>query len=257
MQIIHDRSYISEESKELIDRGFAAEELHCLRLSFIYTEEERAANQRFFASHSSEDRERKRLQSAKMRSDVVYEVVQAIAEKYVCYQFDPECKAPYDSDGWDLFFWCNSFCNTEPASGLQGNDYSYLTLSFNHKHDAAKQQTICDGVLAFIEREFPDHPNLHLAIQYGVRVNEKKVEDVVKQILPSMLNRPCTYHGKGGKVIQTSEGIFFRRKRARKYGYRLDELDILRLFFLQNNNNCLLTPYTTPLYNIRRKGVSR
>jgi len=233
MQIVHDRSHISDKGKELIAHGFAAESLHCLRLSFVYTEEERAENLRFSNTHTAEERVQKCRRAAKVRSDTIYQVVQAVAGKYVCYQFDPKSRIPYDSDQWDLFFWCNCFSNTEHDTGLQGNDYSYVTLTFNAKHPAAKQQSICDGVLGLIEQQFCNHPNLHVAIQHSIRVDEKKVDDTIKLLLPSMLERPCFWRGKEGKLIQTSEGVFFRKKYARKYGYRLSDTDLLILAWKQ------------------------
>lgn len=34
-----------------------------------------------------------------------------------------------------------------------------------------------------------------------------------------------------GKVVQTTEGYFFKKKYARKYGYRLDDLDLLEIYW--------------------------
>ena len=44
MNVRHDRSYISENSRDLIGRGYAAEVLDTLRFRFTYTQVERDAN---------------------------------------------------------------------------------------------------------------------------------------------------------------------------------------------------------------------
>ena len=41
MNVRHDRSYISENSRDLIGRGYAAEVLDTLRFRFTYTQVER------------------------------------------------------------------------------------------------------------------------------------------------------------------------------------------------------------------------
>lgn len=46
MNVRHDRSYISENSRDLIGRGYAAEVLDTLRFRFTYTQVERDANQK-------------------------------------------------------------------------------------------------------------------------------------------------------------------------------------------------------------------
>lgn len=229
MRIWHDRSYIGEDSKLLIERGFAAEDLYSLRLSFNYTEEERAEYRRFVETHTAEERNADNAKEARRRSDAIYEVVKAVAKEFVCYQFDHELEMRYDDARWDLFFWCNNFHNTMHGYGLTGRDYSYVTLTFNERHSPAQRQAVCDRVLELIQREFPNHPNLDLAIQHDVQIDQKKLDDTVSAVLPNLLNRPCTYARMEGKVVQTSKGIFFLKKRARKYGYRLSQVDLLRL----------------------------
>jgi len=227
MKIWHDRSWISENSRQLIESGFAVEDLHSLRLCFTYTEKEQADYRRFSETHTVEERNQDNAREAQRRSKSIYEVVRAISEKFCCYQFEDDL--PFDEDGWDLFFWCNGFHTTMHGYGLTGRDYSYVTLTFNDKHSPTKKKDLCGRVLDIIQKRFPDHPNLDLAIQYDVLVDQEKVDNAVAMAMPRLVGQPCTYANMVGKVVRTDKGVFFLKQRCRKYGYRLDQVDLLRL----------------------------
>ena len=43
MNILDDRSFINSSSTKWMDRGYAREDVHSLRLQYLYTEEQREA----------------------------------------------------------------------------------------------------------------------------------------------------------------------------------------------------------------------
>lgn len=47
MNILHDKSSVKSSSAKWIDRGYAREDVHSLRLQYVYTPEQREATVRF------------------------------------------------------------------------------------------------------------------------------------------------------------------------------------------------------------------
>lgn len=117
MNVRHDRSYISENGRDLIGRGYAAEVLDTLRFRFTYTQVERDANRSRTQTQSYADGIAERAKAAMLRSAEMEQIMATIAEQFVCYQYDDR-KYPFRDGGWDLFFWCNCFSTPCPAMGL-------------------------------------------------------------------------------------------------------------------------------------------
>jgi hypothetical protein len=229
MKIWHDISYVGQGHQQMIDRGYAADVVHSLRLSFQYTQEEQERNRLMFETTPQDGRQMDYGKAAMQKSMEIYPVMEAIAQEFVCYQFDPASGVPYSSDQWELFFWCNDFYNTAQGSSLSGRDYSYITLSFNEDyHTVEKRRVICDRVLAFLQEKFGGHPHLDVAVQHGVWMDTEKIRRDAKNLLPYLMG-PCVYEGQEGKIIWTANGPVFMKKRARRYGYRLGDVDILRI----------------------------
>ena len=229
MRVWHDRSYIQEGDQELIQRGYAEEDLNSLRFRFTYTEAEIEANREFDRTHTSAERMADCARAAQMRSEVMAQIMAVIAENFKCYQYEDEKKFSFSDSGWDLFFWCNCFFNTLRGTGVSDRDYSYFTLSFNEKHTPAKRKELCDAVLELIQARFPNHPNLDIAIQYEVKKDDARIIAEASNIAPKLDGRKCVYHAKEGRITKIGDDFFFLKKRCRKYGYRLGVLDLLRL----------------------------
>ena len=68
MNVRHDRSYISENSRDLIGRGYAAEVLDTLRFRFTYTQVERDANRSRAQTQPYADGIAERAKAAMLRS---------------------------------------------------------------------------------------------------------------------------------------------------------------------------------------------
>lgn len=227
MNVRHDRSYISENSRDLIGRGYAAEVLDTLRFRFTYTQVERDANRSRAQTQPYADGIAERAKAAMLRSAEMEQIMATIAEQFVCYQYDDR-KYPFRDGGWDLFFWCNCFFNTMPGHGLDGRDYSYFTLSFNEQHTAEKRKEICDSVLALINEKFPANPHLDIAAAIQVRFWTIPAQSR-DALYPEADGKTCSFQGKDGRIQQVEDKIFFFPKRYRRYGYPLDDMDLLIL----------------------------
>ena len=228
MNIIHDRSYIDASSLDFVQRGYAIEDLHSLRIRFEYTEEEKNANKAFADSHTNDEWNARCVDMAQIRSNAMRPVMEALGRKFVCYQFEPDCGVDYSSDKWDLFFWCNDFYQTTGGK-FSGRDYSYFTLTFNERMTADQRLDVCNRVLAFLVDRYEDYTHLSVAVQYKVMMDDKKIEEDAKAALPSLVGQKCTYGHMDGKIVETERGIFFVKKYARNKGYKLSDSDVLRL----------------------------
>ena len=148
MNLWHDKSYISPSGPEWVERGYAMYDVHSVRFQFVYTEERKKANRR---AHTAADEGQALVMAAEVRNSIMEPVMDAIAQNFVCYQYEDTEPAPFGSCQWDLFFWCNDFSNTLHGYGLSGRDYSYFTLSFNEKHTVEKRAEVCWRLLQFLE----------------------------------------------------------------------------------------------------------
>ena len=219
MIIKMDRSDMSAGTRELIERGYAREELDKLVFRFEYTEEERIQNREMAVKLSSEVWAASADRAARRRSEMMEPVMKSIAGEFVCYQYDHEEKLALRSTKWDLFFHCNAL-NVLNASAA-GRDYSYFTLSFNREHTVEQRMEICGRVIRLLQERFAAHPNLHISVQYMGLLDTEKIRRFIQRALPSMDGKRCSYHGWEGRLVLVEDSIFFMKKRAKTRGYRL------------------------------------
>ena len=116
MNVRHDRSYISENSRDLIGRGYAAEVLDTLRFRFTYTQVERDANRSRAQTQPYADGIAERAKAAMLRSAEMEQIMATIAEQFVCYQYDDR-KYPF-RDGGTCSSGVTAFSTPCPAMGL-------------------------------------------------------------------------------------------------------------------------------------------
>jgi len=228
MNINHDKSYISASSMDLVQRGYAIEDLHSIRFRYEYTEEEKQANKAFADTNTHEEWSAYCDDAMQIRSNAMRSIMEALARKFVCYQFEPDCGVDYRSDKWDLYFWCNNFYQTTGGK-FSGRDYSYFTLTFNDRMTAEQRFDVCNRVLAFLIDRYEDHIHLSVAVQYKATMDDQKIAEDAKAALPSLVGRKCTYGHMDGKIVKTECGVFFVKKYARTRGYRLSDSDVLQL----------------------------
>lgn len=228
MEIKHDYSYINDVSREFMKRGYAQEDLYSLRFQFVYTEEQRKENSLRAQSVSSEDYTRLLEDAMWQRNEHMQSVLNAIAAKHLCYQYNVGSDIAYRSGDYDLFFWCNS--------SFGKRDYSYFTLSFNKHHTIEKRREICASVLRILEAYLEDQ-NLNVAVQYDVLYNNAEINEAVRLLSASMDGRRCFYNGSEGKIVLHGDQFSFKRKYAKKYGCRLSNQDVLYLSWALNKEN--------------------
>ena len=226
MQIIHDRSYISQSGREFISHGYACESIYSLRFSFIYTEAQQAESRAYAESVGPESGAWSTCiaASAKQRSQHMERIAAIMAQSFKVCQYDSEDNVPYSSN-WDLFFWCNDFT----MRGLPSDrDYGYFTLSFNSRHSPEQRQKILDRAMHILEL-FADDENLHVAVQYEAIMDDAKIKQDARMAIPRIAGQNCVYGTMEGRVETNGEILFFRKKRSRKYVYRLTDTEILSI----------------------------
>ena len=228
MEIFHDHSYVSQAEREFISRGYACESFYSLRFSFVYTEAQKAENRAYAETVGTESDAWSvhAAASARRRSEHMERIVNLLAQNFKIYQYDKEETVPYNSD-WDLFFWCNDFSSTMQGL-LSGRDYGYFTLAFNDKHDHERRQKVYNRAMRILEL-FSDDENLHIAVQYTAIMDDAKIKHDAALAVPRIAGRNCVYKGMEGRVETNGEALYFRKKRSRKYVYRLTDAAVLSL----------------------------
>ena len=227
MIIHHDTSYVKPSSAKWIAKGYAREDIYSLRLQFLYTKDQQAENR---TAHTVGIRDTALLrQAAEHRNAVMAPIMGAIARNFMCYAYTEDEPAPYLSDRWEFYFWCNDFTNTMYSCGLSGRDYSYFTLTFNERQTVSQRRDLCERLLQFLNRHFKDHPNLHVTVQYSTWYDSKKIEVDAKKIQHLLAGHRHTYGGKEGRFFLENGQLLFRPKYAKRSIHRVDYADILAI----------------------------
>ena len=226
MQIIHDHSYISQTGQEFISHGYACEGIYSLRFSFVYTETQQAEIRAYAekVGLESDAWNAYTAVNARQLSKHMERVAAVMAQNFTMCQYSGEDDVPYSSD-WDLFFWCNDFTMRELPPG---RDYGYFTLAFNKRHSPDRRQEILDRAMCVLG-PFSDDENLHVAVQYEAVMDDAKIEHDAKLAIPRISGQTCVYSSMVGRVETNGEALFFRKKRSRKYVYRLTDTEILSI----------------------------
>lgn len=225
MNLHDDRTYMSAEDNLFISRGYAAEDLHSIRMQFRYTGKQLEAYAKAKEARSIpvDDMEKR----AAERSNYIHEVLESIASKFVCYQYGDDKQLKFDSTDWDLFFWCNSFDgNLQSLCGQ--HDYGYVTLTFNKKHTPEQRHEICEAFCNFLASNFSDRENLQVAVQYTTRYFEDKIKAATDPLLQKLNGKKCSHGGMDGKIAVNDNGVFFAKKYAKNKGYRLSPTEIMQ-----------------------------
>ena len=150
MKIHEDRSHMNIDTR-WFEKGYIKEDVHSLRLQSLCTEAEAAANKQFYDSHTREEWDQYIRQASLESSAAMKPVMEAIAQDFVCYQYDENIPVSYGSDRWDLYFWCNPFNGAADASE---RDFSYFTLTFNERQTLEKRKKVCQQVLELLCSRF-------------------------------------------------------------------------------------------------------
>ena len=225
MKIREDRSHMNIDTR-WFEKGYAKEDVHSLRLQSLCTEAEAAANKQFYDSHTREEWEQYIRQASLESSAAMKPVMEAIAQDFVCYQYDENIPVSYGSDRWDLYFWCNPFNGSADASE---RDFSYFTLTFNERQTLEKRRKVCQQVLELLCSRFQEHPNLDVAVQYSIWFDHPKIHDAVERAKPRLHGLRCIQDQKEGKLLLQDGALLFKPKYAKKYSRTLSQSQILSL----------------------------
>ncbi len=213
MNIKHDQSLIGYDSRELIEHGYGCVVVDVLRLEFLYTHG---------LSHEHEE------VSPQERNRIMKSVLDIIAGRFPCYQYNVPRDMKYHSQDWALFFWCRTSTGETDTAG-DGRDYSYFTLTLNQQYSPEMRQTVCDQVLSLLNSKFAALSNLYLTIQYEALLDHKKIANDAARLAPMLNGKKCVYHGMKGSLILTNTGLFFKKKYAKRFGYALTPSDVLQI----------------------------
>lgn len=214
-----------------IARGYACKDLHSLRLQFVYTDRERAENSEFDVTHNAAEQQRYRIQSCLSRSEAMAPIMETIAEHFCCYQYRHEDPVLFESDQWDLFFWCNSFTESMPGIEMPDRDNAYFTLNFNTKQTVEKRAEVCQRVLAFLHERFKNEVHLEVAVQYTVYWDDRKIHADVEKVKESLVGRHYSHGLKTGTLFLQDGCLCFKAKYVKKWFYKLRPIEILELSF--------------------------
>lgn len=246
MIINYDRSRITVSDKELMFHGYAEEDYHSIRLSFEYTEQQKQEN--YMQAESCDDTKWSEIckDSALMRSRYMEAVIDKISSVFTIYNFSAN-GVPYDSDGWDFYFWCNDFFNTCSGTGLRGEDYSYMTLTFNKRQSLSHRMDLCTRFLELLEKEFSDLENLRIDIQYDIMIYENEIEKSASALVDSLAGERFTMDGTfhqsmfgfglqgDGRLVKSDGKLYWMKKYAKNRGYLMSPIDILRISWVTTN----------------------
>ena len=225
MKIHEDRSHMNIDTR-WFEKGYAKEDVHSLRLQSLCTEAEAAANKQFYDSHTREEWEQYIRQASLESSAAMKPIMEAIAQDFVCNQYDENIPVSYGSDRWDLYFWCNPF---NGAADTSERDFSYFTLTFNERQTLEKRRKICQQVLELLCSRFQEHPHLHVAVQYSIWFDHPKIHDAVERAKPRLHGLRCIQDQKEGKLLLQDGALLFKPKYAKKYSRTLSQSQILSL----------------------------
>lgn len=177
-------------------------------------------------SHTREEWEQYIRQASLESSAAMKPVMEAIAQDFVCYQYDENIPVSYGSDRWDLYFWCNPF---NGAANASERDFSYFTLTFNERQMLEKRRKVCQQVLDLLCSRFQEHPNLDVAVQYSIWFDHPKIHDAVERAKPRLHGLRCIQDQKEGKLLLQDGALLFKPKYAKKYTRTLSQSQILSL----------------------------
>lgn len=217
--ISYDESYVSQLDQKAIKKGFAELGVHSLRIIRYYTEEQKQANSALFDRLSKEEWAKNCEDSSREVAAKIEHLVDAISEQDMVYQYKDK-SVDYRNDDWDWFFW-----------GSEERDY--VTLSTNKKRPNHQQLEDVQRALELIRSLSID--GIQVIVQHTTVYDEKRVAEQVERYCRTHQGRFIEWGGMVGKIVLYQEQYYFKKKNAKKYGYRiaLDDRRILSSMFYE------------------------
>lgn len=227
MTVNYDKSYLPAGYERFVSRGCAAEDIYHLRFNFCYTDAQRDENRREHDTLPEDAWRERHRQACETNNTFMHKVMATIAQQFICYQYDKEQerKINYDSNQWDLFFWCSHWTK---ESGLTGRDYTYFTLGINKANTVEQNAELCKELLELLERAFGDSENLDVAIQYCLRWDEERLANDAKLAAKKLVGKRVSFYGMDGRLVESNGKVYFMKKYAKSKGCLVDDSDLIR-----------------------------
>lgn len=230
MKINHDQRLLAYGADEFVSRGLAENRPDSIHIRFVYTEAQRAENARNAQILPEAEWNTRCNAEAERRSEYIRPVMEAIAERFGCYQYNEKRFFAYCSGDWDLFFWCNDFHSTTNGA-VTGRDFAHISLSFNDRHDTTRREEIRRDLMRLLVDDFSDMENLSITIQYETHFFDAKIYEIVKANETKLDGLKCHYLGVYGRIVKNGEYFYFMKKRARTCGRLLSQRELLSLLW--------------------------
>lgn len=224
--IREDKNYLYTTDTIAIEEGYAALDVHSIRISReSLTEEEMAENRRICDTVSEEEWNKHCSITPHKTALKIKPLIEELNKRFIIYQYKDD-KMDYRSN-WDLFFWCNG------GDDEDGRDLSYITLSANTTRELEERLKGINDVIETIKEIGYD--GLDIAIQYNAKYNSVKVKEAAENYFERIKNTFINYSfytGKikeGGMDYEGNKCYRFFKKGARSKYYSLSSKDMFML----------------------------
>lgn len=233
MQIQRDYSYIRENDKKLMDRGYGEMSLHSISFDRHYSEEQKKRNAETANSMTSEEWSKHCEEIARSFAPSMEEILSKFIGKYDIYQISEETStSEYFNSDWDLYFYSDK--------GWGGRDYmTRFSLSFNDRRSPEQNMKLLEEIIPLVEAM--DFKNIQCRIQYKIAIDEKKVKKDAETICESLVGKSIIHRGVNGKIkmIKESNGIreygFFKKNAKSKY-YAISQAELILMQRIESAN---------------------
>lgn len=225
MVIHEDYSYINSFSKLLIENGFGNYTVFAYKFKRYFSEKQKEENRKEAEKLGTN------TEAWKERCDnshyAFYEIaskmVEALGKQYTIYQYNFN---DYKSN-YDLFFYSNRDWNKKDWF-----DFCELNLPDDYDKNTKLNKELKKWL---IEWNGDANNVIDCRIQYQAFIDKKKISDVVKKHVNSILNKMITYEFMEGKVkwIECNNEYGFFKKGARKYYKPLSEMSLMQILIEQ------------------------
>jgi len=246
--IIINKSSISQAEQRLIEQGYGEERLNKLDFCYRLTEEEKEANRKYSHTFDMNSLEWQKHcdEIAVSRSSYMEQVMQKIAEKLCCCQYNTDGDVLFDSADWDFFFWCNTFWNTTHGR-LSGRDYDGFSLTFNEDYSKERREQIYQDVLSSL-KDYEQDEHVEIVVRRLVVKDAKKIAEDAKSIGRQLVGKRVQHIFRNKlfnlfsepidvRIVESDGLLYFMKKRARTKGYRLEDEDILQIYWRMQENS--------------------
>lgn len=227
MNVLHDQRMKPPDWELWIEKGLALDGVSSIALNYRFTQSDLNKETLLLKDKSSDEQDKIRQEQILARNEQMKVLMDEIAFRFPCYQYEKSDEIAYEGQNWDFFFWCRDF---DPP--LQGRDYSYITLGANESQTPQRQEQAFAGLLALLENLCGDNLNLDVIVQHQLRYNEARYESTLITAKRELPGRLCTRRGLKGTLALFADGLQFVPRLKRKEPTKISDTDMIRLLWI-------------------------